>query len=129
MSINSYFYLAFKTSSFTLYFMPIIKYITANHTETEVSVAVGLSVMHGATVNMIDGILAECGGGLTCATCHCYVDEQWINKTGIATDKELEKLTLVNNPKMNSRLSCQIIITDDLDGLVVQLPESQVWSK
>ena len=108
--------------------VPFITYVNANGKKTTVSVANGLSVMHGAITNMVDGILAECGGALTCATCHCYIDKDWINVTGIAEGKEKQKLRKVNAPKSNSRLSCQITVSDDLDGLIVHFPESQVWS-
>ena len=109
--------------------MPLIQYISADKTITEIEVAVGLTVMHGAVINMVDGILAECGGALTCATCHCYVDENWTNKTGFATAQEKQKLKFVNQPKANSRLSCQIAVDESLDGLKVYLPESQVWNR
>ncbi|PCJ45927.1 MAG: 2Fe-2S ferredoxin [Gammaproteobacteria bacterium] len=108
--------------------MPKIKYIDANHKATSIEVAIGLTVMHGAVVNMVQGILAECGGALTCATCHCYVDEKWLGKTGLAEGKEKLKLSKVKNTKANSRLSCQLKVTADLDGLIVHLPKSQVWS-
>jgi len=99
--------------------MPKINYINANGSITTVNVAAGLTVMHGATTNMVDGILAECGGALTCATCHCYIDEKWACKTGIAT----------NHIKHNSRLSCQITVDEQLDGLIVHFPESQVLQR
>ena len=108
--------------------MPLIKYISDNGIETALDVPNGLTVMHGAVVNMVDGILAECGGALTCATCQCYIDQDWLDKTGVAEGKEKLKLRLVNQPKENSRLSCQITVKDELDGLIVRFPESQVWS-
>jgi len=109
--------------------MPVITYINADNQSTKVEVAVGLTVMHGATINMIDGILAECGGGLTCATCHCYVDKAWVTKTGAVNELEDKKLNLVNNRQENSRLSCQIIVDNNLDGLIILLPETQVLSQ
>ncbi|MCP3674007.1 MAG: 2Fe-2S iron-sulfur cluster binding domain-containing protein [Gammaproteobacteria bacterium] len=109
--------------------MPLIQYISANKKITEIEVPVGLTVMHGAVVNMVDGILAECGGALTCATCHCYIDDNWTEKTGLATAHEKQKLKFVNQPKANSRLSCQITVDESLDGLKVYLPESQVWNR
>jgi len=109
--------------------MPKINYINANGSITTVNVAAGLTVMHGATTNMVDGILAECGGALTCATCHCYIDEKWACKTGIATKNEKQKLKLVNHIKHNSRLSCQITVDEQLDGLIVHFPESQVLQR
>jgi len=109
--------------------MPLIQYINADETITEIEVAVGLTVMHGAVINMVDGILAECGGALTCATCHCYIDDSWTDKTGLASAQEKQKLRFVNQPKVNSRLSCQITVDENLDGLKVYLPESQVWNR
>lgn len=108
--------------------MPLIIYIDSQGNKTEVEVAAGLTVMHGAVTNNVPGILAECGGALTCATCHCYIEPSWMNKTGIARGKEQQKLSRVNKPTTNSRLSCQIIVSEDLHGLIVKLPESQVWS-
>lgn len=105
--------------------MPLVKYIEADGREFEVDVAVGNTVMQGALDNMIDGILAECGGACSCATCHCYVDEAWVAKTGEASDMEKEMLDAVLDQKETSRLSCQIEVTADMDGLVVHLPESQ----
>jgi 2Fe-2S ferredoxin len=81
--------------------------------------------MLGAIENGIEGIVAECGGACSCATCHCYVDESWIDKTGRAEDMEEALIECAEKPRETSRLSCQIEVTEDLDGLVVHLPESQ----
>lgn len=105
--------------------MPVINYIEANGDKREVEVAVGDSVMQGAVDNMIDSILAECGGACACATCHCYVDEAWVGKIPAAEDAEKDLLDAVVDPKDNSRLSCQIVVTEEMDGLTVHLPESQ----
>ena len=105
--------------------MPLITYIQANGDAYEADVAVGQTVMAGAVDNMIDGILAECGGGCSCATCHCYVDEQWRAKAGQPSALESALLEAVLEPRDSSRLSCQIVVTESLDGLVVHLPESQ----
>lgn len=105
--------------------MALIKYIEHNGTKHEVNVTNGTSVMQGAVDNMIEGIVAECGGCCSCATCHCYVDESWVEKTGEATSTESSMLDCVEERQANSRLSCQIIVSDELDGLVVHLPESQ----
>lgn len=107
--------------------MPLIKYISADGKETLLEVKNGSTVMHGAIINMVDGILAECGGALTCGTCHCYIDQAWIGITGTAKGKEKQQLYKVNTPMHNSRLSCQITIHDRLDGLIVRFPKSQVW--
>jgi len=105
--------------------MPIIHYVEANGGEYEVDVPVGNTVMQGAVDNMIDGILAECGGVCSCATCHCYVDEAWYDKVGEPEGAEKMMLEMVVAPEPTSRLSCQIKVTDELDGLVVRLPASQ----
>ena len=105
--------------------MPVVTYIEANGAQYEIDVPVGDSVMQGAVDNMIDGILAECGGACACATCHCYVDDAWWGKVGEPNDVEKEMLEAVVEPKPTSRLGCQIEITDDLDGLIVRLPASQ----
>lgn len=86
----------------------------------------GDSVMMTAVQNGIDGIVAECGGSLSCATCHVYVDEDWFARTGPASEDELEMLEGAMSPAgPTSRLSCQIELTADLDGLVVRVPEEQ----
>ncbi len=105
--------------------MPLIKFIEADGREFEAEVAVGSSVMQGALDNMIDGILAECGGACACATCHCYVDNAWVGVTGEASDVEKEMLDMVVEPKETSRLSCQITVTEEMDGMIVHLPASQ----
>ncbi|TNE77895.1 MAG: 2Fe-2S iron-sulfur cluster binding domain-containing protein [Gammaproteobacteria bacterium] len=105
--------------------MPIIHYIEPNGGEYEVDVPVGNTVMQGAVDNMIDGILAECGGACSCATCHCYVDEAWYDKVGEPQGAEKMMLEMVVEPEPTSRLSCQIKVTEELDGLVVRVPKSQ----
>lgn len=105
--------------------MALIKYIQHNGNEYEVEVAEGNSIMQGAIDNGIDGILAECGGACSCATCHVYVDEAWLSKIPTVDDMEEAMVECVLEPKDNSRLSCQIKVTVELEGLVVRLPESQ----
>ncbi len=105
--------------------MPKVKYISKDGTVHAVNVETGSSVMQGAMDNMIDGIEAECGGFCSCATCHCYVDEAWFNKLSEASEAEKEMLEFTFDPMPNSRLSCQIIVSDELDGLTVRLPEEQ----
>lgn len=105
--------------------MALIKYIQHNGNEYEAEVNEGNSVMQGAIDNGIDGILAECGGACSCATCHVYVDEAWLDKIPAAEDMEKAMVECVLDPKDNSRLSCQIEVTAELNGLVVRLPESQ----
>ena len=85
----------------------------------------GLSVMEGAIQNEIPGIDADCGGAMACATCHVYVKDEWFNKIPKAEDAEVDMIDMAYEPKKNSRLSCQIIVGDELDGLEVITPEKQ----
>ena len=85
----------------------------------------GLSVMEGAIQNEISGIDADCGGAMACATCHVYVKEEWFNKIPKAEEAEVDMIDMAYEPKQNSRLSCQIIVSDELDGLEVTTPEKQ----
>ena len=106
--------------------MASVAYIEHNGTPHEVQVPNGSSVMQGAVNNMIDGIVAECGGALACATCHCYVDDAWVDRVGPPSEPELQMLECTaSERKRGSRLSCQITVSDDLNGLVVRLPETQ----
>ena len=105
--------------------MAKITYIEFDGTEHVVDVKNGLSVMEGAVKNNIPGIDADCGGACACATCHVYVDEAWRDKTGTSSAMEESMLDFAENVEPNSRLSCQIKVTDELDGLVVRMPESQ----
>lgn len=105
--------------------MPRIIYIDANDNQFEAEVDVGSNVMEGAVDNMIDGILGECGGVMSCATCHCYVDENWLGKLPPMSEQEEDMLDMAIEPKDNSRLSCQLEVTEELDGLVVHMPKSQ----
>ena len=85
----------------------------------------GLSVMEGAVQNDIPGIDADCGGSMACATCHVYVEEKWLDKLSKAEDAEVDMIDMAYEPKKNSRLSCQIIVSEELDGLEVTTPEKQ----
>jgi len=106
--------------------MAKITYIEPGGTEVVLDVPDGWSVMMGATSNGVDGIEAECGGSCACATCHCYVDEAWLDKLPPAAENELGMLeNVVAERKPNSRLSCQIKVSPELDGLVVRLPDAQ----
>jgi 2Fe-2S ferredoxin len=105
--------------------MAKITYIEHDGTEHVVDVKTGLSVMEGAVKNNIPGIDADCGGACACATCHVYVDEAWLSKTGQRTTMEESMLDFAEGVADNSRLSCQIKVSDDLDGLRVTMPESQ----
>ena len=105
--------------------MAKIIYIEHNGTNHTVDVQNGLTVMEGAVQNNIPGIDADCGGSMACATCHVYVKEDWFDKINKKNEGEDDMLDQAYEPKKNSRLSCQIIVTDDLDGLVVDMPEKQ----
>lgn len=105
--------------------MPKITYIAFDGTETTVEAKEGMSVMQTAVNNRVDGIVAECGGACSCATCHVYVDEGWFDKLPEAQAMEKEMLDFVMSPQPTSRLSCQVKVTPELDGLVVNTPESQ----
>ena len=106
--------------------MPKITYIEYNGKSHTIEIANGLSVMEGAVQNNIPGIDADCGGSMACATCHVYVKEEWFNKLPKKEDGEEDMLDMAFEPKKNSRLSCQLMVTDQLEGLVVNLPEKQV---
>ena len=85
----------------------------------------GLSIMEGAIQNDVSGIDADCGGAMACATCHVYVEEQWLDKLPKAEEAEVDMIDMAHEPKKNSRLSCQIILNEELDGIVVTTPEKQ----
>lgn len=106
--------------------MARITYIEFNGTPHEVDVSPGLSVMEGAVDNSIPGIEAECGGACSCATCHVYVDPAWVEATGSPDHLEKDMLEAAFELRDNSRLSCQIEVTDELDGLIVRMPELQI---
>ena len=105
--------------------MPKITYISHDGKTNIVDVPVGLTVMEGALQNNIQGIDADCGGAMACATCHVYVSENWFNKLEKMEDAEQDMLDMAYEPKKNSRLSCQIIISNDLEGLEVTTPIKQ----
>ena len=105
--------------------MAKITYIEHNGTKHTVDVADGLSVMEGAIRNLVPGIDADCGGACACATCHVYIDEAWQTKTGERSAMEESMLDFADGVQDNSRLSCQIKVTADLDGLIVSTPEYQ----
>ena len=105
--------------------MAKITYIEHDGTEHVVDVKTGLSVMEGAVKNNIPGIDADCGGACACATCHVYVDPAWASKTGEKSDMEQTMLDFTNEVTDASRLSCQIKVSPELDGLVVRMPGSQ----
>ena len=105
--------------------MPVVTYVEHDGTEHALEVKSGLSVMEGAVKHDVPGIDADCGGACACATCHVYVDEAWTDRTGSPSAMEESMLDFAEGVKPNSRLSCQIKMTDALDGLRVSMPESQ----
>ena len=106
--------------------MPKITYIEHGGKSHTIEVSNGLSVMEGAIQNNIPGIDADCGGSMACATCHVYVKEEWFNKLPKKEDGEEDMLDMAFEPKKNSRLSCQLMVSEQIDGLIVNLPEKQV---
>jgi len=107
--------------------MPKITYVENNGNSQTIEVSNGLSVMEGAVQNDIPGIDADCGGGMACATCHVYVKEEWFDKLPKKEDGEEDMLDMAFEPKQNSRLSCQVLVSDELDGLIVSIPSKQGW--
>jgi 2Fe-2S ferredoxin len=105
--------------------MPKITYVEFNGTPHAVEVKAGLTVMEGAVKHNVPGIDADCGGACACATCHVYIDPAWTDKVGSPSAMEESMLDFAENVEPNSRLSCQIKVTEALDGLVVRMPESQ----
>jgi 2Fe-2S ferredoxin len=105
--------------------MPKIKYIEHNGKEHDIDVPIGWSVMEGAVKNRVPGIDADCGGGCACATCHIYVDEAWVNRIGEKEYMERAMLDFAQGPQKNSRLSCQVKVTAEMDGLIVRMPRTQ----
>jgi 2Fe-2S ferredoxin len=105
--------------------MPKITYIEHDGTSRTVEAEVGATVMETAIRNRVPGIVAECGGACSCATCHVHVDEAWKDKVGPPSPMEEDMLDFAFDERPTSRLSCQIKVTDELDGLVVRTPERQ----
>ena len=106
--------------------MTKITYIEHNGKEHTIDVQNGLTVMEGALQNDIPGIDADCGGSMACATCHVYVKDDWYDKLDEKSEGEDDMIDQAYEPIKNSRLSCQITVSDNTDGLVVYLPEKQV---
>jgi len=106
--------------------MPKITYIENNGTEHHIELPMGASIMEGAIQNDVKGIVAECGGSCMCATCHVYVDEQFLDLLPEMEEEEDEMLAAANAPrKTNSRLGCQVRVTNALNGIIVRIPEKQ----
>ena len=105
--------------------MTKIIFIDSKGKKKSIEVQNGLTVMEGAIQNNIPEIDADCGGSMACATCHVYVQEDWFNKIPKKEDGEEDMLDMAFEPKKNSRLSCQIVVSDEMDGLVVNIPSKQ----
>ena len=106
--------------------MPTITFIEADGRQHVVQAEAGRSVMQVAIDNDVRGILADCGGSCSCATCHCYVDEAWVPQFGPATQAEAELVSYAFDPLPSSRLSCQLVLGPAHDGLVIRLPKRQI---
>ena len=106
--------------------MAKITYIENNGNTHTVEVAEGLTVMEGAVQNNIPGIDGDCGGGMACATCHVYVKDEWFDKINKKSEGEDDMIDQAYEPKKSSRLSCQIQVSSEIDGLEVNLPEKQI---
>ena len=106
--------------------MAKITYIENNGKSHSVDVAEGLTVMEGAVQNNIPGIDADCGGGMACATCHVYVKDEWFDKINKKSEGEDDMIDQAYEPKKSSRLSCQIQVSPEIDGLEVHLPGKQI---
>ena len=105
--------------------MAKITYIDKDKNSKTIEVENGLTVMEGAIQNNIPGIDADCGGSMACATCHVYVEEKWLDKLPKAEEGEIDMIDMAYEPKTNSRLSCQLIVSNEFDGLIVTTPEKQ----
>jgi len=105
--------------------MPRVKYVEHNGTEHDVEGTIGDSLMVIALTHLVPGIDADCGGECSCATCHVIVDDAWVNKLADISEAENSMLDLNPDREVNSRLSCQIPMSEDLDGITIQLPEFQ----
>ena len=103
--------------------MPKVTYIESGGKQHVVDLQPGDSVMQGAVTNGVSGIAAICGGACSCATCHVYIDEAWRSRTGARNDLEESMLEMADDVQPNSRLACQIKMTEELDGLVVHIPD------
>ncbi|HIG62077.1 MAG TPA: 2Fe-2S iron-sulfur cluster binding domain-containing protein [Gammaproteobacteria bacterium] len=102
-----------------------VKFIEHNGTEHNVDGIIGESLMNIALANLVPGIDADCGGECSCATCHVLVDDAWAGKLPEITESESSMLDLNPDREVNSRLSCQIPFSEELDGITIQLPEFQ----
>ena len=105
--------------------MAKITYIEHTNKKHIVEVSSNMSVMEGAIQNNIPGIDADCGGSMACATCHVYIDKKWLDKLKKKDESEEDMLDMVCQPNKFSRLSCQLIVSNELDGLILRIPSKQ----
>ncbi len=105
--------------------MITITFIQPDGVEKVVEAEEGTSLMQLALDNGVDGVLGDCGGACSCATCHCYIDENYLSRMPAAEDVEMSLLEIANDPQENSRLGCQVTLTQELSGMIVKVPESQ----
>ncbi len=105
--------------------MPKVRFVTHEGSEHVVDARADESLMENAKRHDVHGIFADCGGSMSCATCHVYIAPDWVDRVGAASGDEVAMLELAIDPQDNSRLSCQVLVRDDLDGLVVHIPKSQ----
>lgn len=105
--------------------MPKITFVAADGTRREIEARTGVSLMRNAKDAGIEAIEAECGGACACATCHLFVEPEWFDRLGPRTEIEAVTIEFANGVEDNSRLSCQILVTEEMDGLVVHTPASQ----
>jgi 2Fe-2S ferredoxin len=105
--------------------MVAITYIEHNGTRHRVEVDAGMNLMESATLNMVPGVDGQCGGICSCATCHCYVPDAWRERVGSAGDGEKQMLEFAKHSRANSRLGCQVVVSEAMDGIEIQLPAEQ----
>lgn len=106
--------------------MPRITFVQPDGSRSTIQVAAGRTAMEAARDNDIRGIRADCGGECSCSTCHCYVDPSWMSRLPRRNDEEASLLEFAHEPRDGSRLACQLLLTDALDGLVLHVPEKQL---
>ena len=106
--------------------MPRITFVQPDGSRETIHVAPGRTAMEAARDHNIRGILAECGGECACSTCHCYVDATWLARVPGRTDEEASLIEFAPEPRAASRLACQLLVTEALDGLVLHIPEEQL---
>ncbi len=102
-----------------------ITFVEKDGTEYEVDAVAGISLMQNAVDAGVPGISADCGGYCSCGTCHCYIHRDWVGRLSPPTQEERDMLEGLTNPKANSRLTCQIMMRDALDGIRIRLPDPQ----